>query len=238
MAADAERRRGYGHGSHIGEPYRVHIPGAHIPIGGGGMGTPSGLSLLRDRDVPMSSPAPPVSGAPRDGSIFTVENLTAGGGMRNSHKEFIPPRSSPASYTSAAATRAFIAARDWADPVAVDPRAPHYRFLEDEEAAAPAPFGGVSPEFGSSSALDNLAPPLGTCSDGLHCHPPSTAGMGMPITPALLEPRGGLLGGAAETEPPTWRRGAGSRLDFDGVAGTIAPSSGPPSSGTRTARTT
>ena len=44
----------------------------------------------------------------------------------------------------------------------------------------------------------------------------------MPITPALLEPRGGLLGGAAETEPPTWRRGAGSRLDFDGVAGTIA----------------
>ena len=43
-----------------------------------------------------------------------------------------------------------------------------------------------------------------------------------PITPALLEPRGVSSGGAAETEPPTWRRGAGSRLDFDGIAGTIA----------------
>ena len=140
------------------------------------------------------------------GSIFTVENLTGGGGAAAR-----VPRASPASHASAAATRAFIAARDWADPV--DPRMPHYRFLaprEVGEAAAPAPSFGVSPEFGSSSALDNLAP----CSDEIHCHPRSTARMPPPITPALLEPRAGLLGGAAESAP-----GPGSRLDFGDAVG-------------------
>ena len=190
IAADAQRRRG------CAPPPTVPVPVPHgALVGGGGMGTPSGLSLLRGRDdVATISPSPAaVSPSPPAGSIFTVENLTGGGGAGAR-----VPRASPASYTSVGATRAFIEARDW------------------------ELIRAVGAEFGSSSALDDLAPPLGTCSDGLHCHPPSTAGMGMPITPALLEPRGGLLGGAAETEPPTWRRGAGSRLDFDGVAGTIA----------------
>ena len=195
VAADAERRRGCAPAP-TAAPHAGHV-------GGGGMGTPSGLSLLRGGGDPTSiSISPP-------GSIFTVENLTGGGGAAAR-----VPRASPASHASAAATRAFIAARDWADPV--DPRMPHYRFLaprEVGEAAAPAPSFGVSPEFGSSSALDNLAP----CSDEIHCRPRSTARMPPPITPALLEPRAGLLGGAAESAPRG--RGPGSRLDFGDAVG-------------------
>ena len=193
VAADAERRRGCAPAPAAAPTRGTWAAGVWarppaFPCFAAGATSPASISVSPRGASSPSRTSPAVAAPPR-----------------------ASPRASPASHASAAATRAFIAARDWADPV--DPRMPHYRFLaprEVGEAAAPAPSFGVSPEFGSSSALDNLAP----CSDEIHCRPRSTARMPPPITPALLEPRAGLLGGAAESAP-----GPGSRLDFGDAVG-------------------
>ena len=207
VAADAERRRGYGCGAPAAAP--------HAGPWAAGYGHALRLSLLRGGATRRRRRGFRFRSRPRGASSPSRTSLAV---ARNS------PRRPPARHRHRAPRRRRHRARSSpraTGPAAVDPRAPHYRFLEDEEAAAPAPSFGVSPEFGSSSALDNLAP----CSDEIHCHPRSTARMPPPITPALLEPRGSPAAPRRRNLPRGGGGGKPTRLR------TASPGPSPPSRG-------